>query len=70
MPIPLFGEVVFKGVSAIPFGWTIIKTLPWLVIIYLLKLYFSGASNTSERLMHSKVIMITVDQIIILADIR
>lgn len=60
MPIPLFGEIVFKGISAVPFGWTIVKTTPWLILVYVLKLYFSGASNASERLMRSKVVMITV----------
>ena len=60
MPIPLFGEILFKGISAVPYGWTIVKTTPWLVLVYILKIYFSGASNTSERLMRSKVVMITV----------
>ncbi|KAG7005431.1 hypothetical protein G7Y79_00019g046110 [Physcia stellaris] len=59
MPIPLFGEVLFKGISSVPYGWAIVKTTPWLVLLYFLKLYFSGATNTSERLMRSKVVMIT-----------
>ena len=60
MPIPLLGDLLFKGVYSVPFAVPVLKTLPWLILIYLLKLYFGGASNTSERLMHSKVIMITV----------
>lgn len=60
MPIPLLGDLVFKGVHSVPFAVPILKITPCLVIIYLLKLYFSGATNNSERLMRSKVIMITV----------
>ena len=60
MPIPLFADVVFKGVDAVPFGLPILKALPWVVLTWVLKWYFGGASNTSERLMHSKVVMITV----------
>jgi small-conductance mechanosensitive channel len=38
----------------------VIKTAPWLLLIAALKYYFGGARNTSERLMHSKVVMVTV----------
>lgn len=60
MPIPLFADVVFKGKDAVPFALPILKALPWVVLTWVLKWYFGGASNTSERLMHSKVVMITV----------
>ena len=60
MPIPLLADVLSNGVGSIPFATQMLKALPWLALIYLLKLYFGGANNTSERLMHSKVIMITV----------
>ncbi len=60
MPIPILAEAIFNGVSSIPFATPILKTAPWLILIYLLKTYFGGASNTSERLMHSKVVVITV----------
>ena len=60
MPIPLFADVVFKGVDAVPFAIPILKALPWVVLTWVMKWYFGGASNTSERLMHSKVVMITV----------
>lgn len=60
MPIPLLGDLVFKGVHSVPFAVPILKTLPCLLIVYLLKIYFGGARNTSERLMRSKIIMITV----------
>ena len=60
MPIPLLSMVIQDGLSTIPFAIPILKTLPWLVLIYILKLFFGGPRNTSERLLHSKVIMITV----------
>jgi len=62
MPIPLLGDLLFKGIHSVPFAVPILKALPCLLLIYLLKIYFGGARNTSERLMRSKVIMITVHQ--------
>lgn len=59
MPIHIAAQGLFEGISTIPYGWTILKIAPWLVIIYLLKRYFNGATNTSERVMHSKVVMMT-----------
>ncbi|KAI9752488.1 MAG: RNA helicase [Chaenotheca gracillima] len=59
MPLPLLAEGVAKGFSEIPYFYATLKTVSWLTGIYLLKRYFGGASNTSERLMHSKVVMIT-----------
>lgn len=60
MPVPLISQTLSDGLSSIPYAWTVAKTLPWLLVIYLLKSYFGGAVNRSERLMHSKVVMITV----------
>ena len=60
MPIPLVAEVLDGGLAKIPYAYTILKTIPWIVLIYLLKLYFGGTSNRSERVLHSKVIMMTV----------
>ena len=60
MPLPILAEAFFKGLPIVSIVFSILKIVPWLVIIYLLKTYFSGARNTSERLMHSKIIMITV----------
>ncbi|KAF2094839.1 NAD(P)-binding protein [Rhizodiscina lignyota] len=59
MPIPLINYVLSEGISGIPYFWTIIKTVPWLVALYLLKWYCGGAVNTSERNMHSKVVLMT-----------
>ncbi|KIW06743.1 uncharacterized protein PV09_02436 [Verruconis gallopava] len=59
MPIPIISKVLTDGVDSIPWLWTVIKVVPWLIAIYALKTYFGGASNRSERLMRSKVVMIT-----------
>ncbi|KAI9783414.1 MAG: hypothetical protein M1816_001388 [Peltula sp. TS41687] len=59
MPLPILAEGLFNGLSSIPYSRPILKSLIWLGIIYLLKTYFGGARNTSERMMHSKVVMIT-----------
>ena len=60
MPIHILASAVFEGVSLFPFVIPLFKLLPLLFSIWLLKMYFGGASSTSERLMHSKIVMITV----------
>ena len=61
MPVYFLSDLIIKGADAIPsFAVPILKALPWVLLTWLLKWYFAGAKNTSERLMHSKVIMITV----------
>lgn len=60
MPVHILGHAWEEGISSIPYGWTILKVVPAIAVLYLLKLYFNGAVNTSERNMHSKVVMITV----------
>ncbi|KAI4155878.1 MAG: hypothetical protein LQ340_000682 [Diploschistes diacapsis] len=60
MPLHAIGHIIREGsLSAIPYLTTILRTLPWLAFLALLKWYFSGRRNKSERLMRSKVIMIT-----------
>ena len=60
MPIHILASALFEGVYLLPFAITLLKSVPLLCLIWLLKTYFAGARNTSERLMHSKVVMITV----------
>ena len=60
MPVPLLAEGFERGLSGIPYAWTLIKSLPFLAVLFLLKLYFGGARCRSERLMHGKVVMVTV----------
>ncbi|KAJ5279667.1 oxidoreductase C19A8.06 [Penicillium angulare] len=59
MPIPLLIQGAARGVSSIPYAWTVLKVVPWIILFAVLKFYFGGARNTSERLMHSKRIMVT-----------
>lgn len=63
MPIHILGGAVKEGVDTIPFLWPILKTIPWLFLLYALKFFFSGISNKSERNMHSKVVLVTVGKI-------
>ncbi|KAF2120649.1 oxidoreductase-like protein [Lophiotrema nucula] len=59
MPLPILADVWSRGLSSVPAGWTVVKIVPVIAVLYLLKWYFNGVSNTSERNMHSKVVMIT-----------
>ena len=60
MPIPLITQGVTEGLSSIPWIYPILKVVPWVLLVGALKYYFGGARNGSERLMHSKVVMVTV----------
>ncbi|KAI9675215.1 MAG: hypothetical protein M1829_003575 [Trizodia sp. TS-e1964] len=59
MPIQIAVSALFYGLGAIPYSYTIIKGLLSLTLIFLVKRYFGGASNSAERVLHSKVILIT-----------
>lgn len=64
MPIHAARWAAFEGLHTVPGSATLVYAvkwyLPWLVLLYILKRYFQGASNLSERNMHGKVVMITV----------
>jgi hypothetical protein len=60
MVVPLMAQGLWGGISDAPYVFTIIKTLPWIALVVLLKVYFGGAKNRSERVMHGKVVMVTV----------
>lgn len=60
MPIHILASVVFEGAYLLPYVIPLLKAIPLLFSVWLMKTYFGGGRNTSERLMHSKVIMITV----------
>ena len=64
MPIPIAIRVVFDGFREVPRAATVIKTIPVFLLLYLVKLFFQGTSNRSERNMHGKVVMITVSRYI------
>ncbi|KAF1930683.1 NAD(P)-binding protein [Didymella exigua CBS 183.55] len=59
MPIGILHQGFTEGLDSIPYGWSIIKVASVVGVLYLLKWFFNGASNTSERNMHSKVVMVT-----------
>jgi hypothetical protein len=60
MPVNIIATAFSDGLSAIPLGWTAVKVIPILAVLYVLKWFFNGAVNGSERNMHSKVVMVTV----------
>jgi hypothetical protein len=64
MPIHILATGWAEGISSIPFGWLLVRVVPVLAVLYLLKWFFNGAVNTSERNMHSKVVMMTVKHIL------
>lgn len=59
MPIPIIAKAVFDGLDTVGGAKTALKLLPVVLVVYLLRQYFQGANNTSERTMHGKVVMIT-----------
>lgn len=61
MPIPLLAEGIWGSPSSIPYLFAVLKTIPWLGLLVLLKFYFGGARCRSERVMHGKVVMVTVE---------
>ena len=60
MPIGFIEEIFVNGVPDVPYLKTGLQIVSWLLVVALLKRYFGGARSTSERNMHSKVIMMTV----------
>lgn len=60
MPIPIIQKGVQEGLSSIPYAYTALRIAPWVLILAALKFWFGGARNRSERLMHSKIVIITV----------
>ncbi|KAJ5250857.1 hypothetical protein N7489_001267 [Penicillium chrysogenum] len=59
MPIPIIAQGLRDGISSIPHAWTVLRIAPWVLALAALKYYFEGARNGSERMMRSKVIMVT-----------
>jgi len=60
MPIPILGEVYYNGIDSVPYLLPILKVVPWVIIVAILKIYFNGYRNRNERVMHGKVAIITV----------
>ncbi|KAF1814243.1 NAD(P)-binding protein [Eremomyces bilateralis CBS 781.70] len=59
MPVLLAAQVLFQGLASIPYAYTILKAAICLTILYYVKVFFGGAKTLSERVMHSKVVMVT-----------
>lgn len=64
MAIYIAVQALFDGIESIPWIWPLLKTAPWLFFLWLLKTFFQGAKNTSERQMHGKVVLVTVRTVI------
>ena len=62
MPVYFILNGVREGFSSVPYLYPVLKVVPWLILVAVLKWYFGGARNKSERVMHSKVVMITVSE--------
>lgn len=60
MAIYIIRSAFNEGVGTVPYLWPILKAVPWLLLLWAVKFFFSGVSNKSERTMHGKVIMVTV----------
>jgi hypothetical protein len=60
MAIYIIRTAFNDGVGSVPFLWPILKALPWLILLWAVKFFFSGVSNKSDRNMHGRVVLVTV----------
>ena len=60
MPIPILGEIYYNGIDSVPYLLPVLKVVPWVLVVVILKIYFNGYRNRNERVMHGKVAIITV----------
>jgi len=63
MPVNILAKAFDEGIDSIPYGWTVLKAASVFAVLYVLKWFFNGATNASERNMHSKVVMVTVSHL-------
>lgn len=59
MPVNFLGSLAFEGTKSVPYWDQIVKYGPWVLTTGLVKRYFSGATNTWERGMHGRVVIVT-----------
>ncbi|TGZ84892.1 NAD(P)-binding protein [Ascodesmis nigricans] len=59
MPVPLIAQVYYDGITSVPYLLPIIKALPWITLLVILKFFFNGTQNGNERIMHSRVAIVT-----------
>ena len=62
MPLNILGTVVMEGTSAIPYYDHLKVYVPIVAGVGAIKWVFTGASNTWERKLHGKVIIMTVSE--------
>lgn len=60
MVFNIVGHAYSEGLSSIPCIYPVLKIGTCVTGVTLLKRFFGGATNKSDRLMHSKVVMVTV----------
>ncbi len=60
MPVNILATAFDQGLDSIPYGWAGLKFASVCAVLYVLKWFFNGATNGSERNMHSKVVIVTV----------
>lgn len=59
MPVNFIGQVVFDGLKVIPHAATLFKIALVSALVYWIKQYTAGARNSSERVLHGKVAIVT-----------
>lgn len=59
MPVPIIAQLFAEGLDSLPFVWPVIKAVLCFGLVYVVKRFFEGARNLSERNMHGKVVIVT-----------
>ncbi|TGO40056.1 hypothetical protein BHYA_0043g00440 [Botrytis hyacinthi] len=59
MPVDFVANVIWGKVTWLPSLWTVVKVVPAVLVIVLVKLFSAGVKNSSERKMHGKVVLVT-----------
>jgi len=60
MALYILQQAFEGGLASVPFLKPLVKLLPWLLLLWIIKWFFAGLMNKSERNMHSKVVLVTV----------
>ncbi|CAG8954794.1 hypothetical protein HYFRA_00004719 [Hymenoscyphus fraxineus] len=59
MPIPFLSTAIWYGIPGMPSGWTILCGFLAIVVLSFVKWVSMGTTNTSERKLHGKVVILT-----------
>ena len=60
MALYILQSIFEGGAASLTYLRPLLKVLPWLLLLWILKWFFAGMMNKSERNMHSKVVLVTV----------